>query len=79
VHQATQTAGQTVTNLAEGIGPAELAEEHGDELGPAAKSFGGPLSAVFPNQDGEFGTGKMLEQLIEKAGSLYDCLGPPCG
>jgi hypothetical protein len=79
VHQATDAAGKTVTDLAEGIGASELAKEHGYELCPAAKSLGSALSAVFLNQGGELGTRKMLEQLIEQAGSLYDCLGPPCG
>ena len=79
VHQTTQTAGQAVTNLAEGIGPAELAKQHGYELGPAAESLRRALRAVFLNQGAELGTRKMLEQLIEQAGSGYDCLGPPCG
>jgi len=79
MHQAAETAGQTVANLPEGIGASELAKEHGYELRPAAKSLGGALGAVLLNQGGELGTGKMLEQLIEQAGSLYDCLGPPCG
>src|SRR5262247_4420782 len=79
MHQAAETAGQTVANLPEGIGTSELAKEHGYELRPAAKSLGGALGAVLLNQGSELGTGKMLEQLIEQAGSLYDCLGPPCG
>jgi hypothetical protein len=79
VHQAAETAGKTAADLAEGIGASELAKEHGYELRPAGKSLGGVLSAVFLNQSGELGTGKMLEQLIEQAGSLYDCLGTPCG
>jgi hypothetical protein len=72
-------AGQAVANLAQGIGASELAKKHGYELRPAAKSLGGAFGTVFLNQGGELGTGEMLEQLIEKAGSLYDCLGPPCG
>jgi hypothetical protein len=79
MHQAAETTGQTVANLAEGIGASELAKQHGYELGPAAKSLGGMLSAMFLYQGGELATGKMLEQLIEQAGNLYDCLGPPCG
>jgi hypothetical protein len=47
VYQSTQTTSQTVANLAEGIGPSELAKEHGYELRPAAKSLGGVLGAVF--------------------------------
>jgi len=61
VHQAAETAGQTVANLAEGISASELAKEHGYELRPAAKSLGGVLGAVLLNQGGKLGTGKMLE------------------
>jgi len=61
VHQATETAGQTVANLEEGISASELAKEHGNELRPAAKSLGGVLGAVLLHQGGELGTGKMLE------------------
>jgi hypothetical protein len=56
-----------------------LAKEHGDKLRPAGKPLGGSFGVVLLHQRGELGTGKMLEQLIEEAGSLYDCLGPPCG
>jgi hypothetical protein len=56
-----------------------LAEEHGDELGPAGKALGGSLGVVFFNQRRELDPRKMLEQLIEEAGGLYDCLGPPYG
>ena len=66
VHQSAEAAGQAVTNLAERIGTAELAKQHGDELSPAAKTLGGVLGAVFLHQRGELSTGKMLEQLIEK-------------
>jgi hypothetical protein len=49
-----------------------LTEQHGDELRPAAKAFGGTLGGVFLDQCGELGTGKVLEQLIEEARDLYD-------
>jgi hypothetical protein len=49
-----------------------LAEQHGDELGPAGETLGGSLGAVFLNQGGEFRPGKVLEQLIEEARDLYD-------
>jgi hypothetical protein len=62
VYQADETAGQTVADLAKGIGAAELAKEHGDELRPAGKSLGAALGAVFLNQPGELRTWKMLEQ-----------------
>ena len=74
MHQPAQTAGQSVADLAQGVGVAELAEQHRDELGPAAESFGGPLGVVFLYQRRELGPGKMLEQLIEQARYLYDCL-----
>jgi hypothetical protein len=56
-----------------------MAKQHSYELRPTAKSFGGTLGTVLLHQGGELATRKMLEQLIEQAGSLYDCLGPPCG
>jgi len=77
MHQTAQTTRQAVADLAQGIRTSQLAKEHGDELRPAGKSLGGVFAAVFLHQGSELGPGKMLEQLIEQAGSLYDCLGPP--
>jgi hypothetical protein len=51
-----------------------LAEQHGDELCPAGKAFGSALGGVLLYERSEFGTGKMLEQLIEQARDLYDCV-----
>jgi hypothetical protein len=79
MHQTAQATGQAVADVAEGIGAAQLAKKHGDELRPAGKALGGSFGAVLLDQGGELGPRKMLEQLIEEAGSLYDCLGPPCG
>src|SRR3954454_5898165 len=79
MHETAQATGQAVADVAQGIGAAQLAEEHGDELRPASKALGGSFGPVFLHQRGEFGTGKMVEQLIKEASSLYDCLGPPCG
>src|SRR5437763_17152989 len=50
----------------------QLAEQHRDQLRPAAKAFGAPFSVVFVDQRSEFGSGRMLEQLIEETGYLYD-------
>jgi hypothetical protein len=50
----------------------ELAEQHGDQLGPAAKAFGAPFRVVFLDQGRELGPRKMLEQLIEETRDLYD-------
>ena len=77
--QAAQTTSQPIADLAQGIGASGLAKEHGDELRPAGKSLGCAFSAVLLDQGRELGARKMLEQLIEEAGSLYDCLGPSCG
>ena len=74
MHQAAQTAGQPVADLAQGVGTPQLAKQHRDELRPAGKPLGGALSAMFLHQCGKLGPGKMLEQLIEQAGCLYDCL-----
>jgi hypothetical protein len=49
-----------------------LTEQHGDELRPAGKAFGGTLSGVLLHECGELGAGKVLEQLIEQARELYD-------
>jgi len=56
-----------------------LAKEHGDELGPAGEALSGAFGVMLLHELGELGTREMLEQLIKEAGSLYDCLGPPCG
>jgi hypothetical protein len=42
-----------------------LAEQHGDELRPAGKALGVTLGGVLPDECGELGAGKVLEQLIE--------------
>jgi len=77
MHQTAQTTGQAVADVAQGISAAQLAKEHGDELCPAGKALGASFGAVLLNQRSKLSPGKMLEQLIEEAGSLYDCLGPP--
>src|ERR1700731_2009637 len=74
MHQATQTAGQPVADLAQGVGAAELAKQHGDERRPAGKPLGSAVAAMLLHQCGKLGPRKMLEQLIEQAGYLYDCL-----
>jgi hypothetical protein len=51
-----------------------LAEQHGHKLRPAGKALGGTLGVVLLDECGELGAWKMLEQLIEEAGYLYDCL-----
>ena len=65
MHQPPQAAAQTVADLAQRIGSAQLAEQHGDELRPEGKTLGVTLSGVLLYECGELGTGKVLEQLIE--------------
>ena len=72
MHQPPQAAAQAVADLAQRIGASQLTEQHGDELRPAGKAFGGTLSGVLLYECGELGPGKVLEQLIEEAGELYD-------
>jgi hypothetical protein len=50
----------------------ELAEQHRDQLGPAAKALGATFRVVFLDQRRELGPRKMLEQLIEETHDLYD-------
>jgi len=65
MHQPAQATAQAVADLTQRIGASELTEQHGDELGPAGKAFGGALSGVLLYECGELGAGKVLEQLIE--------------
>ena len=65
MNQLAQATAQAVANLAQRIGVGELAEQHRDQLRPAAKAFGAPFRIVFFDQRSELGPWKMLEQLIE--------------
>src|SRR5438445_8449198 len=67
-----QTTAHAVAKLAQRIGVSELAEQHRDQLRPAAKTFGAPFRIVFFDQRSKLGPGKMLEQLIEQTRDLYD-------
>jgi hypothetical protein len=49
----------------------QLAEHHGDELGPATKPLGGALGFMLLHQSRELQAGKVMQQLIEQAGDLY--------
>src|ERR1035437_11031153 len=72
MHQSPQAAAQAIADLAQRIGAPQLTEQHGDELGPAGKAFGGTLSSLLLYECGELGSWKVLEQLIEEARELYD-------
>jgi hypothetical protein len=49
-----------------------LAEQHRDQLRPAAKAFGAPFRVVFLDQRRELVAREMLKQLIEETRDLYD-------
>jgi hypothetical protein len=77
MHQFAFTAGQSVADLAQRISMGQLAERHSHELGPAGESFGSAFGQVLLDQRSEFRSGKMLQKLIEQAGSLYHKQCPP--
>ena len=52
----------------------QLAKQHRDELRPAGEPLSGTLGTMLLHECGKLGAGKVLEQLIEQAGCLYDCL-----
>ena len=50
---------------------AQLAKQHGNELGPTIEPLGGTLRLVLFDQSGELQTRKVMQQLIEQARDLY--------
>lgn len=56
---------QSLADLAEGVGAAELAEEHGDGLVPVGESSGMAFGVQFFHGMLEFGSGKELQELAE--------------
>ena len=72
MHQSPQTAGQTVADLAQGVGASQLTEQHGDELRPTGEALGVTLGGVLLHQRGKLRSREVLEQLIEQACDLYD-------
>jgi hypothetical protein len=72
MHQFAQATSQTMTNLPQRVGVCQLAEQHRHQLRPAAETFGPSFGIVFLHQSPELRPGKMLQQLIEQTGCLYD-------
>lgn len=56
--QTAQATGEAVTNVAQGIGAAQLAKEHGDKLGPTGEALGGALGVALFHERGESVRGK---------------------
>ena len=75
MNQFAQATAQAVADLAQRIGMGELAEQHRDQLRPAAKAFGAPFRVVFLDQGSELGPGKKLEQLIEETRKRFQRRG----
>jgi hypothetical protein len=72
--QLALAAGQPATDLAQGVGPAELAEEHRHELAPAREPSGMPLGVRPLDQRLKLRPGKQLEELAEHAAkSIHGC------
>src|SRR4051794_22556804 len=72
MNQFAQAATQTIADLTQRVGMGELAEQHRHQLRPATEAFGAPFGLVLLDQRSELGARKMLEQLIEQTGCLYD-------
>jgi len=72
MNQFAQAAAQTIADLTQRVGMGELAEQHRHQLRPATEAFGAPFGLVLLDQRSELGARKMLEQLIEQTGCLYD-------
>jgi hypothetical protein len=70
MHQFAFTASQAVADLAQRIRVGQLTEFHRHELCPAGEAFGVALGLMLVNQRSKFRSGKMLQKLIEQAGSL---------
>jgi hypothetical protein len=60
VNQFAQTTGKPVADLAQRVRVSQLAEQHGDQLGPATEAFGRPFGAVFLHQSRELKAREML-------------------
>jgi hypothetical protein len=59
--------------------PAEVAEQHGDELSPTGEAAGVALGPVLHHGALKLGAGKQLQHLAENAGySYHGGGGPPC-
>jgi len=58
-------AGQAPADLPEGLRPAELAEEHGDELAPTGEAPGMALRPVLLDRPLELDPGEQLQELTE--------------
>src|ERR1700722_16185501 len=78
--QLAFAGGQPAADFAQGLGPSQMAEQHGYELAPARKSASVPFSTVLGDGPFKIMGRKKLQHLTENAG--YSCPGggrPPYG
>src|SRR6478752_1210453 len=65
--QLPHRGAQSATNLTQRLGPPQVAEQHGDELGPAMESTGMAVRLVLFDGGFEFQPGKQLQKLRKNA------------
>jgi len=58
---------QPAANLAQRLGPAQLAEQHGDQLSPTAESAPMPFGFMFTRRCVKAGSRNELQNLRENA------------
>ena len=68
VPQLAFAGGQPATNLAQRLGPPQVAEEHGHELAPATEPSGMTLGPMLEDRLFKLVAGKQLQHLAENAG-----------
>src|SRR6266568_8446037 len=77
--QLTFAGGQSAANLAQGLRPPQVAEQHGYKLSPATEPAGMTLGPVLGDGLFKLVAGKQLQHLAENAGySYHGGGGPPC-
>ena len=66
-----ETTGQTVTDLSQRMGLAQLAEEHRDIMAPTGKTLGRKLGAGLPDKSFKVQPRKNGLQSAEKAAIFF--------
>jgi len=66
--QAAFTGSQSLVDLAQALGLAQLAEQHGHQLAPTRETLDPPSGAVLAHQRLELTAQEPLEKLAENAG-----------
>jgi hypothetical protein len=69
--QLSLARGQTLADFTKGMGSRQLAEHHGHELGPAAKTASVPLRFMVGDKVFKLRPGKQFQKLTKNAGESY--------